>query len=174
VEEEKNFKQLLKQVKAMVFDVDGVLTDGSIILMPNGELVRTMNMRDSIAMRLAVKNGYQLCIITGGNSQSVKQRLNRIGISDIYLKTENKIEALKEFVSLYDLQLSEVLYMGDDLVDYEAMSKVGVPVCPKDAVNEIKNISIYVSPVEGGKGCVREVIEQVMKVNGKWTIPKFS
>ena len=174
MEEEKNFKQLLKQVKAMVFDVDGVLTDGSIILMPNGELVRTMNMRDSIAMRLAVKNGYQLCIITGGNSQSVKQRLNRIGISDIYLKTENKIEALKEFVSLYDLQLSEVLYMGDDLVDYEAMSKVGVPVCPKDAVNEIKNISIYVSPVEGGKGCVREVIEQVMKVNGKWTIPKFS
>lgn len=166
--EEKNFKQLLKQVKAMVFDVDGVLTDSSIILMPNGELVRTMNMRDSIAMRMAVKNGYQLCIITGGNSQAVKQRLNRIGISDIYLKTENKLDALKEFVSIYDLQLSEVLYMGDDLVDYEPMSKVGVPVCPKDAVNEIKSISVYVSPIEGGKGCVREVIEQVMKVGGKW------
>ena len=170
--EEKNFKQLLKQVKAMVFDVDGVLTDSSLILMPNGELVRTMNMRDSIAMRLAIKNGYQLCIITGGNSQAVKQRLNRLGISDIYLKTENKFEALKEFVALYDLQLSEVLYMGDDLVDYEAMTKVGVPVCPKDAVNEIKNISVYVSPVEGGKGCVRDVVEQVMKVSGKWIIPK--
>src|SRR5215469_8616630 len=143
--DEKNFKQLLKQVKALAFDVDGVLTDGSITLMPNGELVRTMNMRDSIAMRLAIKNGYQLCIITGGNSQAVKQRLNRIGISDIYLKTENKLEAMKEFVALYELELSEVLYMGDDLVDYEVMSNVGVPVCPKDAVNEIKNISIYVS-----------------------------
>lgn len=152
----------------MVFDVDGVLTDGSIILMPNGELVRTMNMRDSIAMRMAVRNGYQLCIITGGNSQAVKQRLNRIGISDIYLKTENKLEALKEFVSIYDLRLSEVLYMGDDLVDYEPMSKVGIPVCPKDAVNEIKRISLYVSPINGGKGCVREVIEQVMKAGGKW------
>lgn len=171
--EEKNFKQLLKQVKAMVFDVDGVLTDSSIILMPNGELVRTMNMRDSIAMRLAVKNGYRLCIITGGNSQIVKQRLNRLGIDDIYLKTENKLDAMKEFVSIYELDLSEVLYMGDDLVDYEVMSKVGVPVCPKDAVNEIKNISVYVSHLDGGKGCVRDIIEQVMKVSGKWVIPKF-
>lgn len=170
---EKNFKELLKHVKAMAFDVDGVLTDSSIILMPNGELVRTMNMRDSIAMRLAVKNGYPLCIITGGNSQAVKQRLNRLGISDVYLKTENKLEAMKEFVSLYDIELSEVLYMGDDLVDHEVMSKVGVPVCPKDAVNEIKNISVFVSSIEGGKGCVRDIIEQVMKVNGKWTIPSW-
>lgn len=157
----------------MVFDVDGVLTDSSLIIMPDGELVRTMNMRDSIAMRLAVKNGYQLCIITGGNSQVVKQRLNRLGISDIYLKTENKLEAMKEFVALYELQLSEVLYMGDDLVDYEVMSKVGVPVCPEDAVNEIKNISAYISPIKGGKGCVRDVIEQVMKIHGKWVVPKF-
>ena len=157
----------------MVFDVDGVLTDSSLIIMPDGELVRTMNMRDSIAMRLAVKNGFQLCIITGGNSQAVKQRLNRLGISDIYLKTENKLEAMKEFVALYDLQLSEVLYMVDDLVDYEVMSKVGVPVCPEDAVNEIKSISVYISPIKGGKGCVRDVIEQVMKMNGKWVIPKF-
>lgn len=171
--EEKKFKQLLKQVKAMVFDVDGVLTDSSIILMPNGELVRAMHMRDSIAMKLAVKNGYHLCIITGGNSQAVKQRLNRLGITDIYLKTENKWEALKEFVSIYDLELNEVLYMGDDLVDYEAMTKVGVPVCPKDAVNEIKSISVYISHLEGGRGCVRDVIEQVMKVSGKWIIPKF-
>ncbi len=157
----------------MVFDVDGVLTDSSIILMPNGELVRTMNMRDSIAMRLAVKNGYRLCIITGGNSQIVKQRLNRLGIDDIYLKTENKLDAMKEFVSIYELDMSEVLYMGDDLVDYEVMSKIGVPVCPKDAVQEIKSISVYVSHLDGGKGCVRDVIEQVMKISGKWVIPKF-
>jgi len=157
----------------MVFDVDGVLTDSSLIIMPNGELVRTMNMRDSIAMRLAVKNGYRLCIITGGNSKAVKQRLNRLGIADIYLKTENKLEAMKEFVELYELQLSEVLYMGDDLIDYEVMTKVGVPVCPEDAVNEIKSISVYISPIKGGKGCVRDVIEQVMKISGKWIIPKF-
>ena len=171
--EEKNFKELLRQVKAMVFDVDGVLTDSSLIIMPDGELIRTMNMRDSIALKLAAKNGYRICIITGGNSQPVKQRLNRLGISDIYLKTENKFEAMKEFVELYDLDLSEVMYMGDDLVDYEVMTKVGVPVCPKDAVQEIKHISKYVSPIEGGKGCARDVIEQVMKVSGKWVIPKF-
>jgi 3-deoxy-D-manno-octulosonate 8-phosphate phosphatase (KDO 8-P phosphatase) len=171
--ENKNFKQLLKQVKAMVFDVDGVLTDSSLILMPDGELVRTMNMRDSIALRLAVKNGYRLCIITGGNSQIIKRRLNLLGIDDIYLKTEDKFEAMKEFVALYDLELSQVLYMGDDLVDYEVMSKVGVPVCPKDAVNEIKSISLYISHLEGGKGCVRDIIEQVMKISGKWVIPKF-
>jgi 3-deoxy-D-manno-octulosonate 8-phosphate phosphatase (KDO 8-P phosphatase) len=171
--EKKNFKQLLKQVKAMAFDVDGVLTDSSLILMPDGELVRTMNMRDSIALRLAVKNGYRICIITGGNSQVVKQRLNRLGIEDIYLKTEDKFEAMKEFVALYDLQLSEVLYMGDDLVDYEVMTMVGVPVCPKDAVNEIKNISMYISHLNGGRGCVRDVIEQVMKISGKWIIPNF-
>jgi len=157
----------------MVFDVDGVLTDSSLILMPDGELVRTMNMRDSIALRLAVKNGYRLCIITGGNSQIIKRRLNLLGIDDIYLKTEDKFEAMKEFVALYDLELSQVLYMGDDLVDYEVMSKVGVPVCPKDAVNEIKSISLYISHLEGGKGCVRDIIEQVMKISGKWVIPKF-
>jgi 3-deoxy-D-manno-octulosonate 8-phosphate phosphatase (KDO 8-P phosphatase) len=171
--EEKNFKSLLKQVKAMVFDVDGVLTDSSLIIMPNGELVRTMNMRDSIALRLAAKNGYHLGIITGGSSMAIKERLNRLGISDIYLKTENKLEAMKEFVALYEIDLSEVLYMGDDLVDYEVMSKVGLPVCPKDAVQEIKNISVYISHIEGGKGCVRDVIEQVMKVTGHWIIPKF-
>jgi 3-deoxy-D-manno-octulosonate 8-phosphate phosphatase (KDO 8-P phosphatase) len=170
---QKNFKELLNNVKAMVFDVDGVLTDGNLILMANGELVRTMNIKDSVIMKHAVKSGYHLCIITGGNSMAVKQRLNRLGISDVYLKTTDKLEALKEFVSIYDVKLEEVLYMGDDLVDYEVMSKVGVPACPKDAVTEIKEISLYISDKEGGKGCVRDIIEQVMKVQGKWGIPKF-
>lgn len=171
--EGKSFKERLKGVKALAFDVDGVLTDSSLILMPNGELVRTMNMRDSIALKLAVKNGYRICIITGGSSQAVKERLNRLGVSDIYLKTEDKLEAMKEFVGLYDLEMKEVLYMGDDLVDYEVMAHIGVPVCPKDAVEEIKNISVYISHLNGGKGCVRDVIEQVMKIGGKWRIPKF-
>lgn len=170
---QKNFKELLNQVKALVFDVDGVLTDGTLILMPNGELVRTMNIKDSVIMKHAVKSGYHLCIITGGNSMAVKQRLNRLGIEDVYLKTTDKLDALKEFISIYDIKLEEVLYMGDDLVDYEVMSKVGIPACPKDAVAEIKEISLYISDKEGGKGCVRDIIEQVMKVQGKWGIPKF-
>jgi len=171
---QKNFKELLNQVKALVFDVDGVLTDGNLILMPNGELVRTMNIKDGIIMKLAVKSGYHLCIITGGNSAAVKDRLNRLGITDVYLKTHDKFEALKEFVATYDIKLDEVLYMGDDLIDYEVMSKVGVPVCPKDAVAEIKEISLYISDKDGGKGCVRDIIEQVMKVQGKWGIPNFN
>jgi len=170
---QRNFKELLNQVKAMAFDVDGVLTDGNIILMPNGELVRTMNMKDGVIMKLAVKSGYHMAIITGGNSIAVKQRLNRLGISDVYLKTYDKLEALKEFVNIYDIKMEEVLYMGDDLIDYEVMSKVGVPVCPKDAATEIKEISLYISDKDGGKGCVRDIIEQVMKVQGKWGIPKF-
>jgi 3-deoxy-D-manno-octulosonate 8-phosphate phosphatase (KDO 8-P phosphatase) len=171
---QKNFKELLNQVKALVFDVDGVLTDGNLILMPNGELVRTMNIKDGIIMKLAVKSGYHLCIITGGSSQAVKDRLNRLGISDVYLKCHDKLDALKEFVSIYNVKMEEVLYMGDDLIDYEVMSKVGVPVCPKDAVTEIKEISLYISDKDGGKGCVRDIIEQVMKVQGKWGIPDFN
>jgi len=171
---QKNFKELLNHVKAMVFDVDGVLTDGNLILMPNGELVRTMNIKDGIIMKLAVKSGYHLGVITGGSSVAVKERLNRLGITDVYLKTHDKFEALKEFVATYDIKLEEVLYMGDDLIDYEVMSKVGVPVCPKDAVAEIKEISLYISDKDGGKGCVRDIIEQVMKVQGKWGIPNFN
>lgn len=171
--QQKNFKELLTQVKALVFDVDGVLTDGTLILMPDGELVRTMNIKDGIIMKLAVKSGYHLCIITGGSSMAVKQRLNRLGISNVYLKTEDKLEALKEFVAMYDIKMEEVLYMGDDLIDYEVMSKVGVPVCPKDAAHEIKELSLYISDKDGGKGCVRDIIEQVMKVQGKWGIPEF-
>jgi 3-deoxy-D-manno-octulosonate 8-phosphate phosphatase (KDO 8-P phosphatase) len=169
----KNFKELLRNVKAMVFDVDGVLTDGTLLLMPDGELLRIMNIRDGIVMKLAVKKGYHLCVITGGNNMAVKQRLNRLGITDVYLKTENKWEAMKEFLATYDLKAEEVLYMGDDLVDHEVMTKIGVPVCPKDAVPEIKAVSVYVSGVQGGKGCVRDVIEQVMKLHGKWEIPKW-
>ena len=171
--EQKNFKELLRNVKALAFDVDGVLTDGSLILMTDGELLRIMNIRDGIVMKIAVKNGYHLCIITGGSNQAVKQRLNRLGITDVYLKTENKWEAMKEFLATYDLKAEEVLYMGDDLVDHEVMSRIGVPVCPKDAVAEIKALSIYVSAKKGGKGCVRDVVEQVMKVQGKWEIPKW-
>ncbi|NNM93935.1 MAG: HAD-IIIA family hydrolase [Bacteroidia bacterium] len=167
----KNFKERLRKVKAMVFDVDGVLTDGSLLLMSDGELVRVMNIRDGIIMKLAIKNGFHICIITGGSNKAVKQRLNRLGIEHVYLKTEAKWEAMKEFMAKYRLKAEEILFMGDDLIDYEVMTKVGVPVCPADAVPEIKNISIYISSFRGGKGCVRDVVEQVMKVQGKWQVP---
>lgn len=171
--ENKNYKELLKNIKALAFDVDGVLSDGTYMLMPDGDFVRTFNMKDSIAMKLAVKSGYHLCVITGGASKAVKERLNRLGVKDVYLRTETKLEAMKEFVTTYELKMDEVLYMGDDLVDFEVMTRVGIATCPKDAVDEIKQICMYVSDKEGGKGCVRDIIEQVMKVQGKWGIPTF-
>lgn len=163
-----NFKQLLKNIKAIVLDVDGVLTDGSVVLMPDGEQVRTMNIKDGYALQLAVKKGIKVAIITGGKSESVKTRLNGLGITDVYLGINDKEDAVLDFISSYDLKLAEVMYMGDDMPDYLPMKKVGIAACPADAVQEIKQICIYQSQKKGGEGCVRDIIEQVMKVQGKW------
>ena len=163
-----NFKQLLNNIKIFVFDVDGVLTDGSLILMPNGEQVRIMNIKDGYALQLAVKKGYKVAIISGGRSESVRIRLQGLGITDVYLGKENKAEVLEELMLMYNLKKKQILYMGDDVPDHEVMQKAGVAVCPADAAPEIKGISIYISPLKGGKGCVRDVIEQVMKLHGKW------
>jgi len=163
-----NYKTKLKQVKAFVFDCDGVLTDGSITLMPNGEQVRKMSTRDGYALQLAVKKCYIVALITGGSSTAVKSRMNRLGIHDVYLACNDKVEALDELMSIYDLNAEDILYMGDDLPDYEVMQKVGLPTCPDNAAQEIKNISDYISHKKGGEGCVRDVIEQTMKVQGKW------
>jgi 3-deoxy-D-manno-octulosonate 8-phosphate phosphatase (KDO 8-P phosphatase) len=132
-----------------------------------------MNIRDGIVMKLAVKKGLHICIITGGSNAAVKQRLNRLGITDVYMKIQDKWDAMKEFMASYELKAEEILYMGDDLIDYECMSKIGVPVCPKDAVSEIKSICKYVSDKGGGKGCVRDVVEQVMKAQGKWKLDQW-
>ena len=163
-----NFKQLLNNIKAFVFDVDGVLTDGSLILMHDGEQIRTMNIKDGYALKLAIQKGYKVAVISGGKSESVRTRLQGLGIVDVYLGKENKTEALEEFMLIHSLKSGQILYMGDDMPDYEVMQKVGVATCPADAVHEIKAISIYVSAIKGGKGCVRDVIEQVMKLHGKW------
>jgi len=164
----KNFKQLLTQIKAFAFDVDGVLTNGSLTLMPNGEQVRTMNIKDGYALQLAIKKGYKIAIISGGKSEMVKQRLQGLGITDIYQGVQHKIENFKEFIAIYDLKPEEVLYMGDDMPDYEVMTKAGIATCPNDAVPEIKSICIYVSDKKGGEGCVRDVIEQTLKSQDKW------
>jgi len=163
-----NYKTKLKEIKAFVFDCDGVLTDGSVTLMPDGEQVRKMSTRDGYALQLAVKKCYVVALITGGSSAAVKSRMNRLGIHDVYLACSNKVDALNELMSIYDLKTEEILYMGDDLPDYEVMQKVGLPTCPDNAAHEIKNLSDYISHKKGGEGCVRDIIEQTMKIQGKW------
>ncbi len=164
----ENFKTKLNRVKAFIFDVDGVLTDGSITLMPDGEQVRIMNIKDGYALQLAAKKGYKIAIISGGKSEMVRKRLNGLGIFDVYLGSHNKIDNYNEFIATYDIQPNEILYMGDDLPDYEVMQRVGIPTCPNDSAEEIKNISIYISDKKGGKGAVRDVIEQVMRLHDNW------
>ncbi|WP_372918800.1 KdsC family phosphatase [Salegentibacter sp.] len=165
---EKNYKEQLNDINTFVFDVDGVLTDGSIQISTQGELLRTMNMKDGYALKAAHQAGYTVCIISGGKNEGVRSRLRGLGLTDIYLGIQDKVEQMDEFFDIYNIKPDQVLYMGDDIPDYYAMQKIGLPCCPQDAVAEIKNISKYVSHKKGGKGCVRDVIEQVMKVQGKW------
>jgi 3-deoxy-D-manno-octulosonate 8-phosphate phosphatase (KDO 8-P phosphatase) len=164
----ENFKTRLNRVKAFIFDVDGVLTDGSVTLMPDGEQVRTMNIKDGYALQLAVKRGYRIAVISGGRSEMVRKRLNGLGITDVYLGAQNKIDQYNEFIATYDIQPEEVLYMGDDLPDYEVMQRIGVPTCPQDSAPEIRELSVYISSKKGGEGAVRDVIEQVMRLHGHW------
>jgi len=167
---EENFKSRLKRVTAFIFDVDGVLTDGSVTLLPDGEQVRSMNIKDGYALQLAAKKGYKIGIISGGRSESVRKRMNGLGIYDVFLGADNKCEAFDEFILTYEIKPENILYMGDDMPDWECMQKVGVPTCPEDAVHEIREVSIYTSHKKGGQGCVRDVIEQVLKVQGHWQI----
>ncbi len=163
-----NYKALLAKIKVFIFDVDGVLTDGKVLLLPNGEQVREMNTRDGYAIRQAMKKGYKVVIISGGNSEAVRTRMKYLGVYDIYLGCDNKIEALEDLKFSYDLKMDELLYMGDDLPDWEIMQQVSLPVCPADAAQEIKTISKYISPINGGQGCVREIIEQCLKIQNNW------
>lgn len=164
----RNFKEQLADIKAFAFDVDGVLTDGTMILHPSGELVRTSNARDGYALHKAVEMGYPVAIISGGSSISLQQRFVNLGIGDIYLGCKDKCDALNEFCQKHNLEHSQILYMGDDLPDYQVMKLAGIPTCPQNADSEIKQISLYISDFDGGKGCVRDVIEQVLRLNGHW------
>ncbi|MDR1876958.1 MAG: HAD hydrolase family protein [Flavobacteriaceae bacterium] len=162
-----NYKEKLNHITTFVFDVDGVMTDGSLILIDN-QMIRSMNTKDGFILQFAIKKGYKIAVITGGKEQSVVNRLKYLGITDVYLESQNKWEDLEDFLYKYNIKPQEVLYMGDDLPDYDVMSKVGIGAAPKDACPEILSIADYISPIEGGKGCVRDVIEQVMKVRGDW------
>jgi len=163
-----NFKERLKEIKAFVFDVDGVFSQ-NVILQANGEMLRTMNTKDGFALYYAVnEQSFIAAIITGGYSESVKIRFQAMGLTDIYIKSTNKLDDFEDFMSKYNFKPSEVLYMGDDIPDYQVMKTVGIPTCPSDAAEEIKSISVYISDKKGGEGCVRDVIEQVLRAQGKW------
>jgi 3-deoxy-D-manno-octulosonate 8-phosphate phosphatase (KDO 8-P phosphatase) len=165
----KSYKEILNEITTFIFDIDGVLTDSSVHITPEGEMLRIMNIRDGFAMKAAIESGYKVCIISGGSNEGVRIRLQNLGITDIHLGSSDKVKTLKEYVEIYNINSDHVLYMGDDIPDYHVMQLVGLPTCPQDAVAEIKAISKYISHKNGGRGAVREVIEQVMKVQGKWS-----
>lgn len=168
-----NFKERLNKISTIMFDVDGVLTDGKVLVMESGEMVRNIYSKDGYALNQAVAKGFRVVVISGGNNLAIQNALSRNGITDIFIRQHDKIACYNEYMNLHNLKDEEVLFMGDDLPDYEIMKRVGVATCPQDAVMEIKAICQYVSPCKGGEGCVRDVIEQVLRVQGKWEILKW-
>ncbi|TDP02901.1 KdsC family phosphatase [Flavobacterium sp. 245] len=164
----KSYKEIMNDITTFVFDVDGVLTDSSVFVTNEGEMLRTMNIRDGYAMKAAIESGYNVCIISGGSNEGVRIRLNNLGIADVHLGTPDKVKTFKEYTDSNNINPEQVLYMGDDIPDFHVMKLVGLPSCPQDASPEIKNICRYISHVKGGRGAARDVIEQVMKVQGKW------
>lgn len=158
----------LKKIRAVIFDVDGVLSSQTIPLHPGGEPMRTVNIRDGYAIQLAMKLGLRIVILTGGKTDSIRKRYAGLGVEDIYMGCAVKIRTYEEFVAKYGFDDDEIIYMGDDIPDYEIMKRVGCPVCPADACPDIKKISVYVSGFAGGLGCGRDVIEQVLRAKGQW------
>jgi 3-deoxy-D-manno-octulosonate 8-phosphate phosphatase (KDO 8-P phosphatase) len=165
-----SYKNKLKNIKAFVFDVDGVFTDGSVYLLPDGSMSRVMNVLDGYAVVKAIKNNYKIGVITGGDDAMVKNRLNYLGITDYYPKSHDKLADLEDFKAKYQLKNEDLLCMGDDVSDICILKKSEISTCPINAVSEVKAMVDYISPVFGGKGAVRDVIEQVMKVQGTWII----
>lgn len=163
-----SYKEKLKNIKAFVFDVDGVFTDGSVYLLPGGNMCRVMNVLDGYAVIKALKNNYLIGVITGGNDEMVKHRITYLGIEDYYPKSPDKMIDFEDFKAKYNLVNEEILTMGDDIPDLHIMKNSAIAACPENAVPEIKEIATYISPKKGGSGAVRDVIEQVMKVQGNW------
>jgi 3-deoxy-D-manno-octulosonate 8-phosphate phosphatase (KDO 8-P phosphatase) len=163
-----NFKEDLAKVKAFTFDIDGVLSSQTISLNAFGVPNRTVNLRDGYALQLAVKKGYPIGIISGCASKEYQKRLKMLGIKDIYLHSLAKIDDFNKFLKKYNLNKSDVLFMGDDIPDFKVMKEAGIAVCPSDADSEIKQVASYISDKKGGEGCVRDVIEQVLRLHNNW------
>ena len=165
-----HFLSHLKLIKTFVFDMDGVLTDGSLLIDDNGQWLRRMHVKDGYALQLAVKSGFEVIVISGSNSPQVTERLKKLGVEHVFMRVTEKAKFLREFAYRNDLTLGEMLFMGDDIPDYECLQLVGFACCPVDAVPEIKDICKYISPIKGGYGCVRDIIEKVLKLNDKWIL----
>ena len=163
-----SYKKKLSQITTFIFDVDGVLTDGNVILESSGEMVRTMHTKDGYALQHAVKKGYHIVIISGGSSVMVKKRLEGLGIEHIHLGKDQKLPVLNEHLHKHNISLDQVLYMGDDIPDLPCLKVVGISSCPKDASVEVREVCDYISHINGGKGCVRDVLEQTMRIQNKW------
>jgi len=164
----KNYKELLKHITTLIFDYDGVFTDGKILITVNGDQLRTANVKDGYALQLARKKGYRIAVISGGTSDSVVKRMHGLNITDVFIRVNHKIDVFHEYLANNKLKREEVLFMGDDIPDLHIMREAGVAVCPADAAEEIKSVAHYISHQKGGEGCVRDILEQVMKVQGKW------
>jgi 3-deoxy-D-manno-octulosonate 8-phosphate phosphatase (KDO 8-P phosphatase) len=163
-----SYKEKLNNIKTVILDVDGVLTDGNLILLPTGEMVRSMNTRDGFAMQLAIKKGIKIAVITGGKDQAVVDRLKYLGLTDIYVGARDKVDAFQDLLFSYGLDPDEIAYMGDDYPDLAVMNLVGLPTCPNDACMDVRKAAEYISPENGGRGCVRDLLEQILKVQGLW------
>ncbi len=164
----KNYKEYLNQITTFIFDVDGVFTDGTLLITTKGEMLRKMNVKDGYALKTALQKGYNVCIISGGNNEGVRNRFKALGVTDIYLGAHHKEEPLDEYLDINSIKPENVLYMGDDVPDIPPMKMVQLATCPQNAVAEVKSICDYVSHKNGGEGCVRDIIEQVLKVRGDW------
>lgn len=163
-----DYPQVLTKINTFIFDVDGVLTNGQVIIQESGEQTRIMNIKDGFALQLAVKLGYKVVIISGGKSEAVRKRLQGLGIHDVYLAAADKADVFDEVKITYQLKNEEIAYMGDDIPDFPVMKEVGLPCCPKDAATEILEISKYISDKKGGEGCGRDLIEKVLRAQNKW------
>ena len=157
-------------INVVVLDVDGVLTDGKLLVTENGDQLRSFFVKDGYAMQLAVRMGLHIWVISGGRSEGVRKRLEGLGITEIHLGIKNKMEVLQNLLDQYNYSFADLMYVGDDMPDYEVMSAAGLAVCPNDAVEEIKAISHYMSPKNGGEGVVRDVLEKILKLQGRWSL----
>mgnify|MGYP000215213015 CR=1 FL=1 len=168
-----DFRRDLVKIKAFGFDVDGVLSGSSLVLDSSGEMLRNMNIKDSYALQYAVKKQYPVAIISGGHSDPLYKRFANLGIIDIYSRAFNKKDSLLDFAYKYHLSPENILFMGDDIPDIEALTFCGMACCPADAAEEVRQVCSYISDKQGGQGCVRDVIEQVLKLQGNWLDPQF-
>ena len=166
--ENKNYKELLKEITTFILYVDGVLTNGKILVTSKGKMLREMNTKDGFIIKYALDKGFKIFIISGGTNKGVKERLKDLGIEEIFLGEHTKKDTYDKLIKKYNLKKNEIVYMGDDIPDIPVMKKIGVPCCPNDAVPDVKQISIYISKKNGGQGCVRDIIEQTLRVQNKW------